>query len=403
MAHLTPFKDIKLPEGPASVSDIYAVINDLGEPKPGQLFYELEPAEVLAVYLDKKDLVKAGLTDNDGNPDWSYYGYISARLVHSKESEEDVRLFQPMNSNTKEYPYPHEYVVIANYLNDAYYSKPLNLLNSVNVNSFPGLSTAEYAERNISLDTKQFRGNVSIKEVQAYEGDITFNGRFGQSIRFGSNVTELYDRNEDLLPDSGKPQSPNIKIRAGQGIFSDVLNRPVLEDINLDGTSLYLTTDEVVPLRHYASKVKDLDPKKFDGKQVVLNSDRIVFNTKKTDIFAYSSKDINLVSKNRIVLEAHKNVYLGSAPRQGETTGWIYRNPQIQPVLKGDQTMNLIGEILQNIIDFASEIAPTKGAGGVLAPVALDMIAGASMGLIGSLTELKGRLDEPKSEVVKTI
>ena len=65
--------------------------------------------------------------------------------------------------------------------------------------------------------------------------------------------------------------------------------------------------------------------------------------------------------------------------------------------------MNLIGEILQNIIDFASEIAPTKGAGGVLAPVALDMIAGASMGLIGSLTELKGRLDEPKSEVVKTI
>ena len=77
--------------------------------------------------------------------------------------------------------------------------------------------------------------------------------------------------NGDLLPDSGKPQSPNIKIRAGQGVSSKIPNRPILENINIDGSSLYLTTNEAVPLKHHASKVKDLTPKFFDGKQIVLN------------------------------------------------------------------------------------------------------------------------------------
>ena len=410
MAHLTRPKGdpIKIAEGPASVNDIYSVIKNMGEPQPGQFFYELEPAEVINVFLDSTDLTDANqlLTNpktGKQTVDWSKYGHIEARLVYSKENVDDVKIIAPMDSNIKEYPRPGEYVIVANYFGEFYYTTKLNMFNSVNLNANPGMSrlTDPLVMENYRI--KQFKGNSKIRQIKSYEGDITFNGRFGQSIRFGSNVTELYDGNGDLLPDSGKPQSPNIKIRAGQGVSSKIPNRPILENINIDGSSLYLTTNEAVPLKHHASKVKDLTPKFFDGKQIVLNSDRIVFNSKGTDIFAYSNKDINLVSKNRIVLEAHENVYLGSAPRQGETTGWIYKNPQIQPILKGDETMNLVGEILQKIIQFATDIAPTKGAGGVMVPVALDMIAGAANGLVGSLTELKTRLDEPKSEIVKTI
>ena len=62
-----------------------------------------------------------------------------------------------------------------------------------------------------------------------------------------------------------------------------------------------MTTDQVVPLFQSSfSFVPDLQPKKLDGKQIILNSDRIVFNSKGTDTFVYSNRDINLVSNNRI-------------------------------------------------------------------------------------------------------
>jgi hypothetical protein len=411
MSHLVPFlkkeSSTVLGEGYARTTDLDSFIKGYGEPGPGQFFYELEPAEVIKVYLDAEDLIKSKQTiDNSGDgelkPDWSKYGYIEARLVYSKTNIEDIRIFAPMDTNIKEYPYPGEYVIIANYLGDSYYTQKLNMFNSVNLNSFPGLSRSTKPVAIESYETREFKGNSSIKQIQAYEGDITFNGRFGQSIRFGSNITILEDKDENLLPDSGEPQSPNIKIRAGQGVFSRIKNRPVIEDINLDDSSVYLTTNEVVPLRHYASKVTDLDPKKFDGKQITLNSDRVVFNSKGTDIFAYSSRDINLVSKNRIVLEGHKNVYLGDAPKQGETTGWESDNSNIQPVLRGDQTMLLVESLLDALIDFAKTIGSAKGTVvDFIVPIS-DIIEGAS-GLKGALLLLKDRLDEPKSDVVKVM
>lgn len=410
MSHLVPpFKkesSTVLGEGFARTTDLDSFIKGYGDPGPGQFFYELEPAEVIKVYLDAEDLISSKQTIDDSRdgelkPDWSKYGYIEARLVYSKTNIEDIRVFAPMDTNIKEYPYPGEYVIIANYLGEQYYTTKLNMFNSVNLNSFPGLSRSTDPITVENYNTREFVGNSSIRQIQSYEGDITFNGRFGQSIRFGSNITILEDKDENLLPDSGEPQSPNIKIRAGQGVFSRISNRPIIEDINLDDSSVYLTTNEVVPLRHYASKITDLDPKKFDGKQITLNSDRVVFNSKGTDIFAYSSRDINLVSKNRIVLEGHKNVYLGDAPKQGETTGWESDNSNIQPVLRGDQTMLLVESLLDALIDFAKTIGGAKGTVvDFIVPIS-DIIEGAS-GLKGALLLLKDRLDEPKSDIVKT-
>ena len=163
-----------------------------------------------------------------------------------------------------------------------------------------------------------------------------------------------------------------------------------------------MTTDQVVPLfQSSVSRVPDLQPKELDGKQIILNSDRIVFNSKGTDTFVYSNRDLNLVSNNRIVLEGHKNVYLGTAPKQGETTGWVSDNSNIQPVLRGDQTMNLVDSLLDALIDFAKTIGGAKGTVvDFIVPIS-DIIEGAS-GLKGALTELKTRLDEPKSDIVKT-
>jgi hypothetical protein len=193
-------------------------------------------------------------------------------------------------------------------------------------------------------------------------------------------------------------------MRVGQGVKETVDYKPVKEDIDLDGASLWMTTDQLVPLTHEKSKVKDLDPKfrtDSSGKQIILNSDRIVFNSRK-NAFLYSDNDINLVSKNRIVLEGHEKVYLGSAPEQGKTTGFPSGDvPQIEPVLKGDQTMDLVDKLIDYLIEFSTTMQGAKGSV-VDFVVPVSGIKEGCMGLEGSLKLLKTRLNDPKSDIVKT-
>ena len=106
-----PFKkesSTVLGEGYATTTDLDSFIKGYGDPGPGQFFYELEPAEVIKVYLDAEDLINSkqiidNSEDGEVKPDWSKYGYIEARLVYSKTNIEDIRVFAPMDTNIKEY------------------------------------------------------------------------------------------------------------------------------------------------------------------------------------------------------------------------------------------------------------------------------------------------------------
>tara|TARA_Y100000034_G_scaffold98110_1_gene120045 strand:- start:1393 stop:2685 length:1293 start_codon:yes stop_codon:yes gene_type:complete len=405
------------------ISDVYkAAINNADK------WYELEPAEVIKVYLEEEDLP---LIKDSEDPNWSYYGCIEARMCTSHDTGNDIVMLKPLDTNIKQYPHPGEYVVAVEYLSSKYYTQKLNYMSSVNLNSYPGLSKPGFAfGSGDRYNIRAFKELNAIREIKSYEGDITFNGRFGQSIRFGSNVTELTEKLKKNFPSGGPidtkgtdSYSPNIIMRAGQAIATensagepsswdlDVWNnqKPVLEDINADASSIWITTNQIIGLtKSVKSKVKKLDPKDFDGKQIILNSDRLIFNSKLSDIFLYSSRDINLITKNRIVLEGHKNVYLGLAPKQGDKIGYWKSNkryrsryPNIQPVLKGDDTMKIIELLIDVINDFSVQL---HGAiGGSWVPVPLTQINAASRQLTAALNRLKTRLDKPKSKLVGTI
>ena len=316
-------------EGFATLQDVYSAIKST----PTSEFYELELAEVIEVWLDEEDLPPIETGENIGERDWSKYGWIKARLFYSSVNEKDYRIMKPMDTNIKEYPYPGEAVITAQYVlggeGDYYYTQKMNFYNSVNTNSYPGISKflTHFTKDTVPEDWKENLPTIAdfgIRQLNVEEGDIAFNGRFGQSIRFGSNIKNVIKDDKIVDVNTGKEKSPNIIIRAGQGEVPTIKNKPVKEDINKDGSSLWMTTDQLVPLTHEKSQVTDLNPKfKTDssGKQIVLTSDRLVFNSRK-NTFLYSDNDINLVSKNRIVLEGHENVYLGTAPEQGKTTGF---------------------------------------------------------------------------------
>ena len=308
---------IVLPDGPASAREVRRAMKQQKNPE----FYELEPAEVIKVYLDEEDLPKLA---ND-KPDYSQYGFIEARMCISNDGEHDIILVAPLEVNIKDYPYPGEYVIVVEYFGTKFYTQKLNLYNNVDTNILPGLSKIHNPwKREGYKDNLPKVKDRGIRQLKAEEGDITFNGRFGNSIRFGSNVkiikeTETTTSNGHTRTTTytGKKNSPNIIIRAGQGVQETVLKKPVHEDINADGSSIWMTTDQSVKLdiegsnavNHVfmTSKQSDDQPKN-GGKQIVLNSDRITFNTKQGKILGFSHDVIGFSTQKSFTVDADETL-----------------------------------------------------------------------------------------------
>jgi hypothetical protein len=60
---------------------------------------------------------------------------------------------------------------------------------------------------------------------------------------------------------------------------------PQVEDINKEGSSVYMTSTQAIPIevssKSYSSyKTAPTSPDKFAGEQIILNSGRLLFNTK---------------------------------------------------------------------------------------------------------------------------
>jgi len=228
-----------------SLNDKVVSMNDvaiLASQGPDIQFYELEPAEVIDIIL------------NDSHPDFSTYediGKVKIRLLHSQSNfaygnEELLGWAKPGGTNVKNYPLKHEIVIVAYYITREatidsagptlapkalYYFDRLNMLNSVNHNAMLDISLTKdfknsknYTQPKTLVLGDTFIPNEKIHPLQATEGDVIYEGRFGNSIRFGSNS------------ETGEAE---ILIRAGQKEDVETGNLiPVLEDINKDSSSI---------------------------------------------------------------------------------------------------------------------------------------------------------------------
>ena len=376
-------------------------------------FYELEAAEVIDIALTDDDLTENNLLLADKvTPDYRYVGAIKARYLVSETDIEDGELDWsfPLDPNVQDIPLKGEYVICVHYLGKCFYTQKLNLLNSVNSNSFEGLSSL-YLQRDISVSDAEevsetgipnrateglfdpgdyFKTNNNIRRLRAEEGDIIYNGRFGNSIRLGSNQSSGDDYEI----------SPNILFRAGQLLdasklgegetvedINSVYAKPVEEDINADGSSLYLTTNETVDLTPAAES--QTAPHEFSGRQIILNSDKIIFNSKNNnDIHAFSSRNINLSAAQRINLES-PIINLGDRFAS-------------EPVLKGNMTVEVLEDILDalNMLGKSLHGAHYNNAGNVQG-LAMIQRPGATLG--EKAREIKNGINKVKSTQVFTI
>ena len=154
---------------------------------------------------------------------------------------------KPINSNIKQIPIPGESVLIFQSLNHEstleesypqwYYMFPMALSSNINSNILPTVGELE-------LDT-EFE-ETSVSPLQPYRGDFIVEGRYGNSIRFGSTIDFKDNYSEPGKWRGNKNGDPILILSNGREYKEN--KDFVTENINTDKSSLYLTSTQKLPL-----------------------------------------------------------------------------------------------------------------------------------------------------------
>ena len=209
----------------------------------------------------------------------------------------------PFNTNTKQIPLVGEHVLLVAGLtpeNTAesgyqklYYVSSFSLNSSVNANLLQGVATVNVANtQKLSFQEKE------VSALQAFQGDLLIEGRFGNSIRLSSTVK---GGQYSLRPswDSQQNGDPIIILSNGREYKNDSYS---IESINQDASSLYLTSTQQI---NSLSLTKNLIVHNgiYQGSQFIGVADRVILQAKR-DVVVIDSLD-------GIVLNTPNNIYIG--------------------------------------------------------------------------------------------
>lgn len=242
----------------------------------------------ISIILARVDRVIYGPIKGDGSKDsefyangkWNSVGGILYTTMYGSQylPNPSTTVARPYDNNIVRYPVQGEIVELVvgpsprlnddGLAKDVYYRTPIGLWNNSHHNAFPNFAytanannssqttyndtTSGIAKSNVTSSQKvslgyTFKDQYDIKNLQVFEGDILHQGRWGQSIRFGSTVSGSAIKNP--WSSFGKSGSPITIIRNGQNTsFVGPTDpwTPTIEDINLDGASIYLCAGQVI-------------------------------------------------------------------------------------------------------------------------------------------------------------
>lgn len=190
-----------------------------------------------------------------------------------------------------------------------FYLGPLSIQDNVNLNPLPNQFTVsnviDYTTSAAPINNsstvytpgKNFTENPNVKTLQPYEGDILFQGRHGQAIRFGS--TQAGDTSQYSVKPfwQGNGASPITIISNGHKPEPGP-NRYVIEDPKTTKSFLILSTDQRIDFNaSQLSLGKDVTPiGNYSKAQAILSSERLIFNSSEDEIIICGKKTVNIVT-----------------------------------------------------------------------------------------------------------
>ena len=356
--------------------------------------------------------------------EWNGLGIIEYEDVNNPLPSPSLPTARSLTGNFKNLPLVNEVVYLIGLPNTEieaissntveYYINIVSLWNHPHHNAFPTAPNAlpptqqkDYVQttggnvrRVTDQSTEIFLGKTfversNIHPLLPFEGDIIYEGRWGNSIRVGSTVKNT-PNNWSTTDSNGDPITI---IRNGQGTQTEEGWIPVVENINNDNSSIYFTSTQQIPLN--ASSTSYLSyknnppqiPDQYAGKQIIINSGRLVFNSTLDHILFSSKKSINLNAQESVNIDAPTvtlqagEVYLGS-------------KNATEPLLLGNKTISTLNNLITNLSAFlqiCSTVVSTA-PGTPLVPLNL-----AASQLSSQLKVIQGNLEKLKSNSNYTV
>ena len=330
--------------------------------------------------------------DKDYPIQWDKYGqYASIGSILFEEinnpgnkSLDSLSLARPLYSNIKLLPLINEIVYVMS-LPDAtlqvnvdggkqfYYFQSVNIWNSIHHNAVPNplanspTNAENYSETEAGVEVQTneedieinlgntFKERTGIRNLQPYEGDVLLEGRWGNTLRLGSTINDSTPSNP--WSDSGVSGEPIIIIKNGQSETENDSWIPQVENINTDKSSIYLTSNQKIPIgaanTNYSSYTPAFgevpsSPSLYNGSQVIVNSGRLLFNSKNDHILLSSARTIsfgaqkgfNFDTPSNFVVKVGTKIMLGD--KEESTT---------EPLILGDK---FLGDFQKLLTDIAS-------------------------------------------------
>lgn len=149
-----------------------------------------------------------------------------------------------------------------------------------------------------------YNPNETIKFLKPYKGDTIIAGRSGNSIR----ITQTFRKEEN---------TPSIVIRNRQSSIEDTepIGKLVEEDINNDGSSIYLTSfSTIVPFKETTQKQKIAFKnypvsKDLQGDQIFLNSDRVILSSKAKEFIIFGKSNTGVITDGNFSIDSKNTFY----------------------------------------------------------------------------------------------
>ena len=355
--------------------------------------------------VDENDFVATNNEDYIGKNDNRFLGAIE---FYKESFINKQNLAYPFDKNNITYPIVGETIIIVEIANSSYWlpysvSQIPNYREDIKVSQTTkekDVLTPDSSNKNKSYSEvktthttgekkteseaskSQYKKNENIKFLKPKEGDTIISGRVGNTIRFS----------EFFLTEDGKTSSPGIYIRNKQNpsLDNEKLGTLVEEDINKDGTSVYLTSNKSkIPFKETIKKQKIAfkefpSSDKLKGDQFYLNSDRIVLSAKASEFIIFGKGNTGIITDGRFTIDADKEIYAHTNKDiilhtnknivlNSDASGVVYigkvGNPggagsEIQRMVLSGELIDLMSEMLDaiNKMVFATGVGPT-GAG----------------------------------------
>lgn len=295
----------------------------------------------VAEVIETKYAFKPGQKDEEGNP--LPLGSIQIRIGAHQSNLGQVRnvYARPLLFSSRRIPLIGEQVVIIQGpVNDwttsgikqigFLYFQPINGTDDLTLHQFPKLWTRSTtnspsggAQKKADRNEPGYTFPKTPKKtdnLQPFEGDDIFEGRFGQSIRFGSTILgdmSVYDKKPTWKGTSNTDPLMILRVKKPTGGTTSAQNssqffsansKYTIEDLQQDECSIYLTTTQIIQ-KFKPGFSKNLDVKTIanwsGGSQIVIDADRVVINSKKDKTFLIGAKE-SIVTGKKVLFQSEK-------------------------------------------------------------------------------------------------